>query len=124
MDMSQCYAGSVLLYFSLDLNSRKSLFGPLVNLGMPKRPISLLLVQGPSVFQLASFPCCFSPASRSHCYFVNFLFLNWNMKFGVHLVTLYVHLQVLLPQLSVSVLGLRLDAYGLHMQIAQDSNIE
>lgn len=36
MDVSQCYAGSGLLYFSLDLNSRKSLFGPLVNLGMPE----------------------------------------------------------------------------------------
>lgn len=104
--MSQCYAGSRLLYFSLDLNSRKSLFGPLVNLGMPKRPISLLLARGLSVFQLASFPCCFSPASHFRCCFENFLFLNWTMKFGVHLVTLHVHQQVLLPQLSVSVLGL------------------
>lgn len=104
MDMSQCYAGSRLLYFSLDLNSRKSLFGPLVNLGMPKRPISLLLAWGLSVFQLASFPCSFSPASRSHCCFVNFL--SWNMMFGVHLVILHVHQQVLLPQLSVSVLRL------------------
>lgn len=104
--MSQCYAGSRLLYFSLDLNSRKSLFGPLVNLGMPKRPISLLLARGLSVFQLASFPCCFCPASHFRCCFENFLFLNWTVKFGVHLVTLHVHQQVLLPQLSVSVLGL------------------
>lgn len=113
--MSQCYAGSRLLYFSLDLNSRKSLFGPLVNLGMPKRPISLLLARGLSVFQLASFPCCFSPASHSHCCFEKFL--NWNMKFGVHLVILYVHQQVLLPQLSVSVLGL-------HSQIEQEGDDE
>lgn len=90
------------IYFSLDLNSRKSLFGPLVNLGMPERPISLLLARGLSVFPLASFPCCFSPASRSHSYFVNFLFLNWNKKSGVYLVILY--MQVSLPQLSVSVL--------------------
>lgn len=107
--MSQCYAGSRLLHFSLELNSRKSLFGPLVNLGMPKRPISLLLAQGLSVFQLASFPCCFSPASHSHCCFEDFLFLNWNVKFGVHLVILHVHQQVLLPQMSVSVLRLLRD---------------
>lgn len=55
MDMSQCYAGSGLLYFSLDLNSRKSLFGPLVSLGMPKRPISPLLAQ------TVSFPVGFLP---------------------------------------------------------------
>lgn len=89
MDMSQSYAGSGLLHFSLDLNSRKSLFGPLVNLGMPERPISPLLAWGLSVFPLASFPCCFSPASRSHSDFVNLLFLHWK-KFGVYLAVLYV----------------------------------
>lgn len=69
MDMSQCYAGSGLLYFSLDLNSRKSLFGPLVNLGMPKRPISPLLAQTDS-FPVGFLPLLSLPVPHSYSYLV------------------------------------------------------
>lgn len=114
--MSQCYAGSRLLYFSLDLNSRKSLFGPLVNLGMPKRPISLLLAQGLSVFQLASFPCCFS------CIPLSLLLGEFSVsKLEYEVWGIFgVHEQVLLPQLSVSVLTLLRDC----TQMEQEGDVE
>lgn len=62
MDVSQCYAGSGLLYFSLHLNSRKSLFGPLVNLGMPKETHFPAPCTG-----TVSFPVSFLPSLLLPC---------------------------------------------------------